>query len=92
MKVPPRCLFREAKLTDGKLPSTEHAIRRLRRLCRILRHLQVDAEKCVVTHHVDGSLAPDFTDTGQPRPFKVEGDRLEIGDCKTWRHVLERVR
>ena len=41
---------------------------------------RVDAEKCVVTHHVDGSLAPDFTDTGQPRPFKVEGDRLEIGD------------
>ena len=52
----------------------------------------VDPEKRVVTHHVEGSLAPDFTDTHQPRPFKLEGDQLEIGDGKTWRRVLERVR
>ena len=52
----------------------------------------VDGEKRVVTHHVEGSLAPDFTGTDQSRPFKLEGDRLEIGDGKTWRRVLERVR
>ena len=46
----------------------------------------------VVTHHVEGSLAPDFTDTDQPRPFKLEGDRMEIGDGKICRRVLERVR
>jgi hypothetical protein len=46
----------------------------------------------VVTHHVEGSLAPEFTDTDQPRPFKLEGNRLEITDGKTWRRVLERVR
>ena len=52
----------------------------------------VDAEKRVVTHHVEGSLAPDFTGTDQPRPFKLEGHWLEIGDGKAWRRVLERVR
>jgi hypothetical protein len=46
----------------------------------------------VVTHHVEGSLAPEFTETDQPRPFKLEGNRLEIGHGKTWRRVLERVR
>jgi hypothetical protein len=45
----------------------------------------------VVTHHVEGSLAPDYTDTDQPRPFTLTGDRLEISDGKTWRRVLERV-
>ena len=35
---------------------------------------------------------PDYTDTDQARPFKLEGDRLEIGDGKTWRRVAERVR
>jgi hypothetical protein len=47
----------------------------------------VDPEKRVVTHHVEGSLAPDFTHTDQPRPFKLEGDRMEIGDGKTWQGV-----
>ena len=42
--------------------------------------------------NVEGSLAPDFTDTDQPRPFRLTGDRLEIGDGKTWRRVLERMR
>ena len=52
----------------------------------------MDTYKHVVTHHVEGSLSPDYTDTDQPRPFKLQGDRLEIGDGKTWRRVLERVR
>jgi hypothetical protein len=45
----------------------------------------------VVTHHVEGSLAPDYTDTDQPRPFTLTGDRLEISNGKTWRRMLERV-
>jgi hypothetical protein len=43
------------------------------------------------TPRVEGSLAPDYTDTDQPRPYKLEGDTLEISDGKTWRRVLERV-
>jgi Lipocalin-like domain len=52
----------------------------------------VEDNRRIVTHHVEGSLSPDFTDTDQSRPFKLEGGRLEIGDGKTWRRVLERVR
>jgi len=37
-------------------------------------------------------MAPDYTDTDQPRPFKLKGDRLELGNGKTERRVLERVR
>jgi lipocalin-like protein len=51
----------------------------------------VDAKRHVVTIHVEGSLAPDYTDTDQPRPYKLEGDRLEISDGKTRRRALERV-
>jgi hypothetical protein len=31
-----------------------------------------------VTHHVEGSLRPDYTGTDQVRPFRIEGDRLII--------------
>ena len=47
--------------------------------------------KHVVTHHVEGSVHPDYTDTDQPRPVKLEGDRLEIGVGETYRRVFERV-
>jgi hypothetical protein len=50
----------------------------------------VDIKKHVVTIHVEGSLAPDYTDTDQPRPFKLEGDRLEISDGKTWSVCADR--
>jgi len=46
----------------------------------------------VVTLHAEGSLQPDYTNTEQPRPFRLEGDRLVIGDEKTYRCVLQRVR
>ena len=52
----------------------------------------VDAAKSVVIHHVEGSLKPSFIGTDQPRPFILAGDRLIIGDGKTWRRVLERVK
>jgi hypothetical protein len=38
----------------------------------------VDAAKSTVTHHVEGSLRPDYTGTDQVRPFRIEGDRLII--------------
>jgi Lipocalin-like domain len=92
MKVPPLSPFPEAKLIDGTLPSPEHALAAYTAYVAYFGTYAVDAETRVVTHHVEGSLAPDFTDTEQPRPFKLEGDRLEIGDGKTWRRVLERGR
>jgi hypothetical protein len=38
----------------------------------------VDATRRTVTHHVEGSLRPDYTGTDQVRPFRIEGDRLII--------------
>ena len=38
----------------------------------------VDLANGTVTHHVEGSLRPDYTGTDQVRPFRVEGDRLII--------------
>jgi Lipocalin-like domain len=42
--------------------------------------------------HVEGSLRPTYTNTDQPRPFTLTGDRLIIGDQKRWKRVLQRVR
>jgi hypothetical protein len=92
MKVPPLAPFPEANILNDKMPTAEHALAAYAAYVAYFGTYSVDAERHVVTHHVEGSLAPDFTDTDQPRPFKVEGDRLEISDGKTWRRVLERVR
>jgi len=77
MKVPPLPPFPEAKLTDGKPPSPEHALAAYTAYVAYFGTYKVDAEKRVVTHHVEGSLAPDFTDTHQPRPsnWKATGWR-----------------
>jgi hypothetical protein len=92
MKVPPLTAFPEANSDDGKPPSAEHALAAYTAYFAYFGTYAVDPEKHMVTHHVQGSLSPDYTDTEQPRPFKLQGDRLEIGDGKTWRRVLERVR
>lgn len=52
----------------------------------------VDMTKGVVTHHVVSDVANGYAGTAQPRPFVLSGDRLEIGDGKSWTRVLERVR
>jgi hypothetical protein len=92
MKVPALAPFPEANAIENKLPSAEHALAAYAAYIAYFGTYTVDEKKHVVTHHVEGSLVAEFTDTDQPRPFKLEGDRLEIGDGKTWRRVLERVR
>ena len=92
MKAPPLRPFPKANVDEGKLPSPEHALAAYTAYVAYFGTYTVDAKKHVVTHHVEGSLAPDYTDTEQPRHFKLERDRLEIGDGKTERRVLERVR
>jgi hypothetical protein len=52
----------------------------------------VDANAGVVVHHVQSDARNTYIGTDQPRPFRLEGDRLVIGDGKTWTRVLERVR
>jgi hypothetical protein len=79
MKIPALPPFPEAKLADGKPPSPEHALAAYTAYVAYFGTYTVDPEKRVVTHRVEGSLAPDFTDTHQQRPFELEGDRMEIG-------------
>jgi hypothetical protein len=92
MKVPPLSPFPESNFDAGKMPSPEHALAAYTTYLAYFGTYTVDTKNHVVTIHVEGSLAPDYTDTDQPRPYKLEGDRLEISDGKTWRRVLERVR
>jgi hypothetical protein len=52
----------------------------------------VDASAGMVVHHVQSDARNTYIGTDQPRPFTLKGDRLVIGDGKTWTRVLERVR
>lgn len=51
-----------------------------------------DPAKGIVTHRVTADLSNGYIGTDQPRPFRIDGNRIEIGDGTTWRRVLERVR
>lgn len=50
----------------------------------------VDAAAGEVIHHVTADLSNGYIATDQRRPFRLSGDRLEIGDGKTWTRVLQR--
>lgn len=91
MKVPPLPPFTESNWDLGTSPSAEHAVAAYNAYESYFGTYTVDDVKHVVTHHVEGSVHPDYTGTEQLRPFKLEGDRLEIGDGKTYRRVFERV-
>jgi ketosteroid isomerase-like protein len=51
----------------------------------------VDLAAGEVIHHVQSDVANGYAGTEQHRPFHLNGDRLVIGDGKTWTRVLERV-
>ena len=91
MKVPPLKPFPEANTDEGKPPTPEHALAAYNSFFAYFDTYTVDETKHVVTHHVEGSVAPDYIGTEGPRPFTLKGDHLEIGNGKTWRRVLERV-
>lgn len=52
----------------------------------------IDKDAGEVIHHVKSDLSNGYIGTDQRRQFVLTGDRLEIGDGKTWIRVLERVR
>ena len=52
----------------------------------------VDAEAGTVVHHVTSDLSNGYAGSDQSRPFRLDGDRLVIGDGKTWTRVLKRLR
>ncbi len=56
---------------------------------------RINDKGTVVTHIVEGALNPAYTDTDQPRPFKIIGDKLIIEVTNNDRHAyreLQRVR
>ena len=52
----------------------------------------VNEARRLVTHQVEGGSAPDYIGTPQQRPFKIAGDTLTLGDGRSWKRVLVRVR
>jgi hypothetical protein len=83
-----------ARFTSGndRTPTPEEAKAAYLNYLAYFGTYTVDENRHIVTHHVEGSLVPSYTATDQERPFTIEGDRLEIGDGKTWRRVLQRVK
>lgn len=51
----------------------------------------VDAAAGEVIHHVLSDVSNGYAGTDQRRPFRLNGNRLVIGDGKSWTRVLERV-
>ena len=51
----------------------------------------VDLAAGVITHNVLSDLSNGYAGTVQPRPFRLNGNRLTIGDGVTWTRELERV-
>ena len=50
----------------------------------------VDERARTVTHRIEGSLWPSYAGTKQPRPYRLAGDSLILGDERTARRVLIR--
>lgn len=89
MKTPPPPKFASG---DDAKPTPEEALAVYSSYTAYFGTYTVDEAKHIVTHHVEGALRPSYIGTDQERPFELSGDRLIIGDQKTWRRVLERVR
>lgn len=89
MRTPPPQKF--ASGNDAK-PTPEEALAVYGGYSAYFGTYTVDEAKHVVIHHVEGSLRPSYIGTDQERPFELSGDRLIIGDQKTWRRVLERLK
>ena len=52
---------------------------------------RVDSKRSVLIHHVEAGTLLGYIGTAQERPYRIEGDKLILGDDSTWRRVLVRV-
>jgi len=89
MRTPPSRPFKSG---DDKKPTPEEAKAVYEGYIAYFGTYSVDEANHVVIHHVEGSLGPSYIGTDQKRPFQLTGDRLTLGDQKTWIRVLERVK
>jgi hypothetical protein len=88
MRTPPPPKFASG---DDAKPTPEEAMAIYSGYSAYFGTYTVDEARHIVIHHVEGSLRPSYIGTDQERPFELSGDRLIIGDQKTWRRILERV-
>ena len=90
----PRCVFKvdEHDHLDVPVCTPEQREALVRGYIAYWGTYTVDMAAGVVVHHVKSDLGIGYTGTDQRRPFRLEGDRLVLGDGKTWTRVLERVR
>lgn len=79
------------RFDDLNLPSTQQDLLDVRSYTGYFGTYEVDVKRSVVTHHVEGGTLLGYIGTAQERPFRLEDNRLIIGDDKIWRRVLERV-
>jgi len=89
MRTPPPPKL--ASGTEGK-PTPQEALAAYEGYIAYFGTYTVDEARHIVTHHVEGSLDPSYVGTDQERRFELSGDRLIIGDQKTWQRILERVK
>lgn len=72
-------------------PSADEALQIFNNYISYYGTYTLDEDGKTVTCHVEGALDPNQVGTEQPRPCEIKGNRLIIGDQKTWIRVLERV-
>lgn len=89
MRTPPSAKFASG---DDDKPTSDEAKAAYEGYVAYFGTYTIDEANSTVIHHVEGSLRPNYAGTDQKRPFKLSGNSLIIGDEKTWRRVLERVR
>jgi hypothetical protein len=79
------------RFDDLNLPSAQQDVLEVRSYTGYFGTYEVDLKRSVVTHRVQGGTLLGYIGTAQERPFRLEGDKLIIGDGKSWSRVLERV-
>lgn len=73
-------------------PSPEQALDIFKGYIAYFGTYHIDEDAGLIVHHVEGGLNPNDIGSDQKRPFQLSGDKLIIGDQKTWIRILERVK
>jgi hypothetical protein len=79
-------------VADGPLPSSAAYIGYWGTFRVVEAEDAADGVVGVVEHHMAGMSTKELNDEDPRRPFRLKGDRLMLGDDRTYRRILERVR
>ena len=79
------------RFDDLNLPGAEQDALEARSYIGYFGAYEVDVRRSMVTHRVEGGTRLSYIGIARDRPFRIDGNRLTIGDDTTWRRVLERI-